>query len=171
MIFLLIIITVISGCAKSEMPERVSEDIKSSDIKSDISSDKLIPPADTVSSAKGVLSGKITLASGNCMPTVCVSPPCQSGCSIRGVSRTIYLREIIKNENMNSTDLKEENKSKLIQTTISEANGTYALSLPIGTYIFSVEDDGGEYCEGLCDVEIKKDQTTSYDLQINHASW
>jgi len=125
----------------------------------------------------GTLSGKITLASGNCMPMVCDNPPCPSSCSIVGTSRNIYIREVANSDDMDITYLKEDDKPSLVKTITSGSDGSFIVILPVGKYSLFVEDDSREYCNSWdgqgnsCMFEIKKDQTTEYNSQIDHAAW
>ncbi len=125
----------------------------------------------------GILSGEITLASGNCMPMVCDYPSCPSSCRIEGVSRNMYVREVATIENMNITSLKKNKKPVLVKTLTSNIDGSYTIILPVGKYSIFVEDDDKEYCNSFdgqgtpCMVEVKKDQTTEYNFQIDHAVW
>jgi len=125
----------------------------------------------------GTLSGKITLASGNCMPMVCDNPPCPSSCSIVEVSKNIYIREVANSDDMDITYLKENSKPNLIKTITSGSDGSYMVILPVGKYSLFVEDGGREYCNSWdgqgnsCIFEIKKDQTTEHNSQIDHAAW
>jgi len=125
----------------------------------------------------GISFGKITLVSGNCMPIACDNLSCASDCLIEGVSKKIYIRKIPNSDNINLSDLKQEEKQKLIKTIISNSDGSYILILPIGKYSLFVEDNGKEYCNlfdiqgNACMFEIKKGQITQYDSQIDHATW
>jgi hypothetical protein len=127
----------------------------------------------------GMVSGKITLATGNCMPVVCDHPPpCVSGCSLVGVSRKVYIREVVNSSDVDINHyLKKESNPNLVKIINSRSDGLYIAILPVGNYSLFVEDDGNEYCNSfnlqgnLCFFEIKNNQTTDYDFLINHASW
>ncbi|MFA6888482.1 MAG: hypothetical protein WC254_03220 [Candidatus Woesearchaeota archaeon] len=121
----------------------------------------------------GTLSGKVTLISGDCMPKDCDELPCESNCLTEGISRIVYIKEITNSDN-NLPDFNDIKKSILIKTIMSNSDGSYTVILPIGKYSIFVEDNGNEYCnsfdeQGYCVVEIKKDQITEYNPEINYA--
>jgi len=133
----------------------------------------------------GFVFGKVTLDSGNCMP----GPPGQeSSCSIgEGVSRTVYVRELIEdihafaepfseNSYVPTGYLQDPSAYRLIKSVTSDSEGNFRIELPSGKYTLTVEDEEKEYCqswtenEGNCLVEIIKNQETEFDLKIDHAS-
>jgi len=120
----------------------------------------------------GVLSGKIILRSGNCMPTICDHPPCFSGCKSEGIETDILIR-------------KTSYLKKIIAKTKSNKEGEYSIKLPVGIYSFYAIDDSlstpnKEYRnlfrnlftdQNACPVVIAKDQITNYIHEIDHSSW
>ncbi len=125
--------------------------------------------------ATGALTGRVLLASGNCMPQMCDKPPCKSSCEREGLATTVYVRKLASNEEMNGVYL--ERPTPLVATTTSDEDGTFSLQLPVGRYSLFVDDNGREYCNswdanGLaCAFEIQRDQETSYETVVDHAVW
>lgn len=116
--------------------------------------------------------GKVTLASGDCMPSA--GPELEKKCFMGGISTKVYVREPASTKNMDSVYLKIP--TKLITVADSNNDGFYETELPAGTYSIFVEDNGKEYCNfddgrgGKCLVTVKNG-TIKYDLQIDHAVW
>jgi hypothetical protein len=113
--------------------------------------------------------GKVTLITGNCMPSV--EPG--SSCIKTPVSRTVCIREPASWNAVEHTYL--ENETPLVTTTESNAKGFYEVELSPGSYSVFVEDEGKEYCnlfsdEGACLVELGNG-LMEYNIQINHATW
>ena len=138
----------------------------------------------------GVLKGKVILTTGSCGPTICGPEGCPKNlCLSEGVKRKISIREP-KQFEIKTFPFFYNNNSDLIKTIESNNSGDFSTILPIGNYsIFVVENGTGypdfqpfrggifnEYCgmadmEGLnCLVEIKKNQTTEFDLKISFAA-
>ena len=100
--------------------------------------------------------GTVTLASGNCMPTISGS---QSTCSRSPVSRKVYIKQ----------------GSKIIKEVFSDQAGKYQTSLEPGSYNIYVEDEGKEYCNlwdqdmSPCKVTVT-DGISEFRITIDHAS-
>ena len=119
--------------------------------------------------------GEVILREGNCMPSPGGNPYCQVGL----VSRTIYIRELVVGaEMMDHNYLRVE--TPLVATTEAR-RGLFEVSLPVGLYSVFVEDEGGEYCNGLsypdpgrvpvfCMVTVHPGSTTPHDITIDHAT-
>lgn len=142
----------------------------------------------------GILKGRVTLTTGSCGPTICTPEGCPpSSCLTKGVKREISIREISTQRDLDIFPFFNNNKSGLIKIIESNETGDFEITLPLGNYsIFAVENGSGyldflpvgnhtfnEYCGiandygGLlidCFVEIKKDQTTEFDLTISYAA-
>jgi len=125
--------------------------------------------------AKYSLSGYVTLFEGNCMPTVCDNPPCETTCKTSFVSRKVYIRELTFIDDMSGGYLVSP-KTNLIASVTSNANGYYNIQLDEGTYSIFVEDNGKEYCNSFrgsgeaCEVELSRN--TQYNISITiHASF
>jgi len=125
--------------------------------------------------AVGFVFGKITLKSGNCIPTG--DSNTDSTCNNEGVSRTIYIREVVGSYVQYMEDfyyLKSDAPQKLIKTAISDSEGNFRVELPIGMYSIFVEDAGRERCDisnadGMCVIEILDNQEFEYNLTIDNA--
>lgn len=87
---------------------------------------------------KLLLSGKVFLLSGNCMPGS------GGGCNKKPISTTVLIYPL-KNQNNSFTG----EKNPPITTKVkSDKNGDYKVSLPPGTYSVYVDDNGRETCSG-----------------------
>ncbi len=136
----------------------------------------------------GVLKGKVILHTGNCMPTICGPDGCPpSSCLSEGVKRKISIREP-KQIDMKTFPFFYGDNNGLIKTIESNDSGDFITTLPVGNYsIFVIENGTGylgflpeddtvnEYCgygnnNLACFVQIKKNQTTEFDLEIAFAS-
>lgn len=117
-----------------------------------------IPTAIPTKEGTNTLEGKVSLVTGNCMPTIGVN----NNCKHSFVSRNIYIRESASGD--------------LIKKVESDANGFYQVNLPLGTYSVFVEDGKKEYCNSFdgqgnaCQVVIKTG-INNYDIEINKAVW
>ncbi len=115
------------------------------------------------------LTGNVSLATGNCMPTIGTS---KSSCSIKKLSTKIYIREPATGKNMDYSYLK--NPTKLIQTVTSSDTGNYQAAVPAGTYSVFADDNGKEYCNlsdgqgNMCRVTVGPG-ITEYNIKIDHA--
>ena len=125
----------------------------------------------------GLLNGTVRLTTGDCMPVACGPEGCPlRSCFSGGISTTIYIREIATSSNMDYSYLKEENKSKLIATLISNSDGTFKYDLPVGEYSAFVEDVGREYCNWndgesrACAFKIKNGEITEVRFSIDHST-
>jgi hypothetical protein len=145
----------------------------------------------------GILRGKVTLTTGSCGPMVCTPEEgCpQNSCFSRGVKKEISIRKLRLEDNLHEIPYFNNNNSDLIKTIESNETGEFITYLPVGNYsLFIVENGSGsgweqifelvnitfnEYCGRtdsfgnsfvVCPIEIKKDQTTIFDLDIDYSS-
>lgn len=110
---------------------------------------------------KGTVKGSIGLYQGNCMPVIVCEPS--------PISTTVAVTEPSENFNMDI----------LIDSVVSEADGTFELSLPPGNYSLFLRDTNGFVCDWWgCPEDcyctyftVKEDSTTIINANIDHASW
>lgn len=113
------------------------------------------------------LKGKITMRSGNCMPSI--------GKKTNSCSTKIYdepTKVIIKQS------VNQENKEhKTVIKELSGVVGEFETELPVGIYNMYVSFNGQEYCNSPggakgeeCEFAVKNGEVTYYTLQINTAS-
>ncbi len=112
-------------------------------------------------SGQSYLYGRVTLTTGNCMP----SPQPDPSCITRPVSRTIFIRKLTAST---------QQPSRLVAVTRSNRNGFYSVRLPRGTYSVFVRDRDTQYCKltdqgNLCPVTVKRG-ATRYDISIDHSA-
>lgn len=104
------------------------------------------------------LEGKVSLVTGNCMPTIGGNNSCKN----TFVSRNIFIRDSVS--------------KNLVKKVIADNNGFYQVNLPLGTYSIFVEDNKKEYCNSFdgqgnaCQIIIKPEKNY-YDIEINRAVW
>lgn len=112
----------------------------------------------TTTTTTYTLQGKVSLITGNCMPTI----GSNNNCKHTFISRNIFIRDPIS--------------KNLIKKITSDNNGFYQVDLPLGTYSIFVEDNKKEYCNSFdgqgnaCQVVIKP-EINYYDIKINQAVW
>jgi len=112
----------------------------------------------------GVLKGTIGVFEGNCMPGPGV-PPCEP----RPISTTIYVTKPTQNFD----------RTMLVDSTISNTEGYYIISLPQGKYSLFLKDENQVVCseiqcpnECFCNpFKMVNDSTTVINANLDHATW
>lgn len=115
---------------------------------------------------KLLLSGNVSVLSGNCMPGS------GGGCGKKPISTTVLIYPL-KTQNNSFTG---EKNPKLITKTKSDGSGNYNVSLPPGTYSVYVDDDGKETCSGsdgyanMCSITLYE-SNEGLNSVISHAAF
>ncbi|WP_276498627.1 carboxypeptidase-like regulatory domain-containing protein [Pontibacter litorisediminis] len=120
--------------------------------------------------AQGI-SGQVLWQAGNQMPSP-DAPPSKG----RGVQRTLYIYELTKASQANTTDgvFHTNIQTNLVTQVVTDANGNFAVSLKPGTYsLFSKEEKGlfaSLYDEemNINPVEVQEGQVTQVEFLINY---
>ena len=112
----------------------------------------------------GLVKGTIGIYEGNCMPGPGI-PPCEP----RPISNIIYFTQ--KSERFNPT--------LVIDSVQSKPDGSYEISLPVGSYSLFLKDGDQVVCDliqcpEVCycrPFEITEDTVLIIDANLDHATW
>lgn len=112
----------------------------------------------------GILKGTIGVFEGNCMPGPGI-PPCEP----KPLKTTVYITR--PGESFDQT--------LLVDSTHSDDQGRYAVSLPAGSYSFFLKDEESIVCTVIqcpdacicLPFTIVSDSTTVIDANLDHATW